>query len=131
MDLSINESKKKYTDNFLISKETALFKKDQVIYKPYQNIKNIYIILSGDIYSTHNDTTSRKNILLKKGSILGLIDLMLNRSYSKLMIAKKPSVLAVIDKKKILDLLKPNCFKSILLKSLAIDIDTNNPNLWS
>ena len=131
MSLSINESKKEYTDSFLISKETALFKKEQVIYKPNQNIKNIYIVLSGDIYSTHNNTTSKKNILLKKGSILGLIDLMLNRSYSKLMIAKKPSVLAVINKKKILDLLKPNCFKSILLKSLAIDVDINNPNLWS
>ena len=131
MSLSINESKKEHTDNFLISKETAIFKKEQVIYKPNQNIKNIYIVLSGDIYSTNNSTTSKKNILLKKGSILGLIDLMLNRSYSKLMIANKPSVLAVINKKKILDLLKPNCFKSILLKSLAIDVDTNNPNLWS
>ena len=131
MDLSVNVSKKEYNDSFLISKETALYKKDQVIYKPNQNIKHIYIVLSGDIYSTHNDTTSEKNILLKKGSILGLIDLMLNRSYSKLMIAKKPSVLAVIDKKKILDLLKTNCFKSILLKSLAIDVDTNSPNLWS
>ena len=131
MDLSINEAKKKHTDNFLISKETALFKKDQVIYKPNQNIENIYIVLSGDIYSIHDDTTSEKNIFLKKGSILGLIDLMLNRSYSKLMIAKKPSVLAVINKKKILNLLKPNCFKSILLKGLAIDVDTNNPNLWS
>ena len=47
------------------------------------------------------------------------------------MIAKKDSVLAIINKNKILDLLKPNCFKSILLKSLAIDVDTNNPNLWS
>ena len=131
MGLSINESKKEYTDNFLISKETALFKKNQVIYEPNQNIENIYIVLSGDIYSTHNNIRSEKNIFLKKGSILGLIDLILNRSYSKLMIAKKPSVLAVINKKKILDLLKPNCFKSILLKSLAIDVDTNNPNLWS
>ena len=131
MGLSINESKKEYTDNFLISKETALFKKNQVIYEPNQNIENIYIVLSGDIYSTHNNIRSEKNIFLKKGSILGLIDLMLNRSYSKLMIAKKPSVLAVINKKKILDLLKPNCFKSILLKSLAIDVDNNNPNLWS
>lgn len=131
MDFSINETDKKYTDNFLISKETALFKKDQVIYKPNQTIKNIYIILSGDIYSAHNNTTSEKNIYLKKGSILGLIDLMLNRSYSKLMIAKKPSVLAIINKKRILGLLKPNCFKSILLKSLAIDVDANNPNLWS
>ena len=131
MVLSTNQSRKEYTDNFLISKETALFKKDQVIYKPNQSIKNIYIVLSGDIYSTNNNITPEKNIFLKKGSILGLIDLMLNRSYSKLMIAKKPSVLAVINKKKILDLLKPNCFKSILLKSLAIDVDTNNPNLWS
>ena len=131
MGLSINESKKEYTDNFLISKETALFKKNQVIYEPNQNIENIYIVLSGDIYSIHDNTTSEKNIFLKKGSILGLIDLMLNRSYSTLMIANKPSVLAVINKKKILDLLKPNCFKSILLKSLAIDVDTNNPNLWS
>ena len=131
MDLSINESKKDYTNNFLVSKETALFKRDQIIYKPNQNIKNIYIVLSGDIYSIHNYTTSEKNIFLKKGSILGLIDLMLNRSYSKLMIAKKPSVLAVINKKKILDLLKPNCFKSILLKSLAIDVDTSSPNVWS
>ena len=131
MGFSINESKKEYADSFLISKETATFKKDQVIYKPNQNIKNIYIILSGDIYSAYNNTASEKNIFLKKGSILGLIDLILNRNYSKLMIAKKTSILAVINKEKILHLLKPNCFKSILLKSLAIDVDTNNPNLWS
>ena len=31
----------------------------------------------------------------------------------------------------LMNLLKPNCFKSILLKSIAIDVDTNNPNLWS
>ena len=89
MSLSFNESKKEYTNNFLISKKTALFKKDQVIYKQNQNIGNIYIILSGNIYSAHNNTASEKNIFLKKGSILGLIDLMLNRNYSKLMIAKK------------------------------------------
>ena len=65
MGLSINISKKEYADNFLVSKETALFKRDQIIYKPNQNIKNIYIVLSGDIYSTHNNTTSEKSILLK------------------------------------------------------------------
>ncbi len=132
MSSSIKEIAKKNIDNFLISKETAIFKKDQVIYKPNQHIENIYIILSGNIYSKYNtDKTSKKNIFLQKGSILGLIDLIIGRKYSKLMVAQNNSVLAVINKNKILDFLKPNCFKSILLKSLAIDVDTTNPDLWS
>mgnify|MGYP006187257919 CR=1 FL=1 len=132
MNLFIKEPKEKSVDNFLISRKTIVFKKNQVIYKANHDIENIYIILSGNIYSVYDKkSTSEKNILLEKGSILGLIDLILDRRYSKFMIAKKDSVLAIINKNKILDLLKPNCFKSILLKSLAIDVDTNNPNLWS
>ena len=59
------------------------------------------------------------------------MDLILDRDYSKTMLAKKTSILALIKKKYFLDFLKPFKYESILLKSLAIDIDTKNKNLWS
>ena len=59
------------------------------------------------------------------------MDFMLNRNYSKTMFAKKTSVLALVKKKYFLDFLKPFKYETILLKSLAIDIDNQNKNLWS
>ena len=59
------------------------------------------------------------------------MDFMLNRNYSKNMLAKKTSVLALIKKSYFLDFLKPFKYESILLKTLAIDIDNQNKNLWS
>ena len=69
--------------------------------------------------------------ILKKGSSLGLMDFILNRDYSKTMLAKKTSVLALIKKKYFIDFLKPFKYESILLKSLAMDIDKQNRNFWS
>ena len=47
------------------------------------------------------------------------------------MFVKKTSVLALVKKKYFLDFLKPFKYETILLKSLAIDIDNQNKNLWS
>ena len=59
------------------------------------------------------------------------MDCMLNRKYSKTMLAKKTSVLALVKKNYFLDFLKPFKYEAILLKTLAMDIDNQNKNLWS
>ena len=59
------------------------------------------------------------------------MDCMLNRNYSKTMLAKKTSVLALVKKNYFLDFLKPFEYEAILLKALAMDIDNLNKNLWS
>ena len=69
-------------DNFLFntSSETKLVKKNTPIYKIDQNIDEIYIILEGQAESlskTHNNS-----LILGKGSVLGLMDTLLNRNYS-------------------------------------------------
>ena len=56
-------------------------------------VKNnfIYIILNGEIESfLEKNKTLNSNLILKKGSSLGLMDFILNRNYSKTMLAKKP-----------------------------------------
>ena len=47
------------------------------------------------------------------------------------MRAKKTSVLALVKKDYFLNFLKPFKYESILLKTLAMDIDNQNKNLWS
>ena len=59
------------------------------------------------------------------------MDVILNRNYSKTMFAKKTSVLALVKKKYFLDFLKSFKYESILLKTLAMDIDNQNKNFWS
>ena len=117
---------------FLESKKTILFKKNEIIYEKGQKLDCIYIILNGLISSVLSENkNSKENVILKKGSSLGLMDLLLNRNYSKYMIAKNTSVLAVIKKEVILKVFDPSDYKSILLKSLAIDVDGKAPNTWS
>ena len=95
-------------------------------------IENIYVILSGLIESVEKKNKKNKDtFLLKKGSTLGLMDLLLNRNYSKLMVAKNTTILAVIKKNTIFNTIKPGDYKSILLKSLAIDVDNKHPSTWS
>ena len=116
----------------LQSKETVIIKKNDVVYYPDQKIENIYVILSGLIESVEKKNKKNKDkFLLKKGSTLGLMDLLLNRNYSKLMVAKNTTILAVIKKNTIFNAIKPGDYKSILLKSLAIDVDNKHPNTWS
>ncbi|MAI02208.1 MAG: cyclic nucleotide-binding domain-containing protein [Rickettsiales bacterium TMED254] len=116
----------------LQSKETVMIKKNDVVYYPDQKIENIYVILSGLIESVEKKNKKNKDkFLLKKGSTLGLMDLLLNRNYSKLMVAKNTTILAVIKKNTIFNTIKPGDYKSILLKSLAIDVDNKHPNTWS
>ncbi len=116
----------------LQSKETVMIKKNDVVYYPDQKIENIYVILSGLIESVEKKNKKNKDkFLLEKGSTLGLMDLLLNRNYSKLMIAKNTTILAVIKKNTIFNAIKPGDYKSILLKSLAIDVDNKHPNTWS
>lgn len=116
----------------LQSKETVMIKKNDVVYYPDQKIENIYVILSGLIESVEKKNKKNKDkFLLEKGSTLGLMDLLLNRNYSKLMVAKNTTILAVIKKNTIFNAIKPGDYKSILLKSLAIDVDNKHPNTWS
>ena len=117
---------------YLKSYETQLYRKGSIIYSKGEKINFIYIILNGEIESfLEKNKTLNSNLILKKGSSLGLMDFILNRNYSKTMLAKKTSVLALVNKNYFLDFLKPFKYEAILLKTLAIDIDNQNKDLWS
>lgn len=117
---------------YLRSYETQLYRKGSIIYSKGEKINFIYIILEGQIESfLEKNKIVNSNLILKKGSSLGLMDFILNRNYSKTMRAKKTSVLALVKRKYFLDFLEPFKYESILLKTLAIDIDNQNKNLWS
>ncbi len=125
-------SKNKLDKPLLNSFETKVFKKNEIIYLKGQKLDKIYIILNGQISSIYEKNKSvKQNIVLKKGSSLGLMDLILNRDYSKSMIAKSSSILAVIYREELSSFLVPESCETILLKSLAIDIDSHNPRVWS
>ena len=120
------------SSTYLKSYETQLYRKGKIIYSKGEKINFIYIILNGEIESfLEKSKTVNTNLILKKGSSLGLMDFLLNRNYSKTMLTKKTSVLALVNKNYFLDFLKPFKYESILLKTLAIDIDNQNKNLWS
>ena len=120
------------SSTYLKSYETQLYRKGRIIYSKGEKINFIYIILNGEIESfLEKNKTSNSNLILKKGSSLGLMDFILNRNYSKTMLAKKTSVLALVNKNYFLDFLKPFKYEAILLKTLAMDIDNQNKNLWS
>ncbi len=117
---------------FLKSEKTLVFRKNETIYNQGEKLENIYIILDGLVNSIRErEKKSKEDLTLNKGSTLGLMDLVLNRNYSKIMIAKKSSILAVINKSSILDIYNTKDFRSVLVKSLALDIDTKHPNMWS
>ena len=117
---------------YLRSYETQLYRKGSIIYSKGEKINFIYIILNGEIESfLEKNKIVNSNLILKKGSSLGLMDFLLNRNYSKTMLAKKTSVLALVKKNYFFDFLKPFKYESILLKTLAMDIDNQNKNLWS
>ena len=117
---------------YLKSYKTRLYKKGNIIYSVGEKVNFIYIILNGEIESfLEKSKTVNSKLILKKGSSLGLMDFILNRNYSKTMLAKKTSVLALVNKNYFLDFLKPFKYESILLKTLAMDIDNQNKNLWS
>ncbi len=117
---------------YLKSYETKLFKKNSLIYKQGEKIDFVYIVLNGEVESIFKKNKKLKeNIILKKGSPLGLMDLILNRDYSKTMLTKKTSVLALIKKNYFSNFLKPLSCETILLKSLAMDIDNQKKNFWS
>ena len=117
---------------YLKSYETQLYRKGSIIYSKGEKINFIYVIINGEIKSfLEKNKALKSNVILKKGSSLGLMDLILNRNYSKTMLVQKTSVLALVEKKYLLDFLKPFKYEAILLKTLAIDIDNQNKNLWS
>ena len=120
------------SSTYLKSYETQLYRKGSIIYSKGERINFIYIVLNGEVESfLEKNKNLASNLILKKGSSLGLMDFILNRNYSKTMFAKKTSVLALIKKKYFLDFLKPFKYEAILLKTLAMDIDNQNKNLWS
>ena len=117
---------------YLKSYETQLYRKGSIIYSKDEKLNFIYIILNGEIESfLEKSKTVNTSLILKKGSSLGLMDFLLNRNYSKTMLAKKTSVLALVNKNYFLEFLKPFKYEAILLKTLAMDIDNQNKNLWS
>lgn len=112
------------------SSNTRLFKKNQVIYEQEQKTSNIFVILDGTVES-FSSNKSKSNFTLQKGSSLGLIDTILERPYSRNIIAKSNVSVAIIDKKIIHNILKENPIAAVLIKSLAIDIDNKFPEVWS
>ena len=121
--------KKDNTSFFLQSRNTKLFEKNTKIYDINEAIEYLYVILDGKVESYNYNKNNK--VILEKGSILGLMDLILNRNYSKFVIAKTKVVLALIKKSTLDSLLEANNFQGILIKSLALDIDANNPKKWS
>ena len=104
---------------YLKSYETQLYKKGSIIYSKGEKINFIYIILDGEIESfLEKNKTLNSNLILKKGSSLGLMDFILNRNYSKTMLAKKTSVLALVNKNYFLFFLR--FFLSFLLLKTKI-----------
>ena len=112
------------------SKQTKLFKKNQIIYNQNDNVENIYWILDG-IVNSINTNKIKENFTLEKGNSLGLIDLILRRPFSRKMVAKSTVSLAVLEKEKIEKILNKNKLTAVLIRSLAINIDNNYPNTWS
>ena len=112
------------------SSQTRLFKKNQIIYKEKEAIENIFIILDG-LVESYSSRSLRDKFILHKGSSLGLIDIILGRSFSRSMKAKSIVSLAVVDQKNLKNILESNAVAGVLIKSLAIDIDNKFPYIWS
>ena len=94
-------------------------------------IKKVFIVLDGIVESTKSNNAKQSQLKLESGSSLGLIDVILDRPFSRNMKAKSTVSLAVISKNHIKNLLKINAFTGALIKSLVIDIDNKYPNTWS
>ena len=118
-------------DNFLLNKssKTLLFKNKETIYKVNDKINALYIILTGKVSSIGDNKNN--TLILQKGSVLGLMDTIIGRHYSKDMIAMSTVSLAVVNKNTIDSFLQNNIFQGSLIKSLALDIDINRPGIWS
>ena len=80
------------------SKETKLFKKNEIIYKEKDEISKIFIVLDGIVESTKSSNHKQSQLQLQKGSSLGLMDVILDRPFSRNMKAKSTVSLAVISK---------------------------------
>ncbi len=117
--------------NIFSSERNKLFRKNEFIYKEKDKVSDIFIILDGTVESKTSNDIKDSQLNLQKGSSLGLIDAILDRPYSRNMIAKSSVSVAVIEKKMIKNLLASNSFSGALIKSLVIDIDNKYPNTWS
>ncbi len=116
---------------FTSSNKTKFYNKNENIYKLNNEISELFIILDGKVESYLEKDIKNSIKILEKGSVLGLMDIILNRKYSKNMKAKSKVSLAVIDKLKVEQKLLANPFQFSLIKSLAIDVDKDKPNIWS
>jgi len=131
MELEKYKSDSQVNFFFTNSHQTRLFNKRDLIYKVGDKISELYVILDGEVESLINKKSKGTIKTLKKGSVLGLMDTILNREYSKNMVAKSKVSLAIIDKKRFVEKLHSNPFQFSLIKSLAIDVDIEKPNIWS
>ena len=131
--MDIKKIQKKNKDKFFFanSDKTKCFKKNEIIYEVNDKISQLYIILGGEVLSRKTQQNKKNFRTHKKGSVLGLMDTILNRNYSQKMIAKSKVSLALIDKKEVESVLHSNPFQFSLIKSLAIDVDKERPDTWS
>ena len=78
---------------------------ESIVNMNYDELLELYDSSSQNIIKSRIETLSTKNkttnsnLILKKGGSLGLMDFILNRNYSKTMLTKKTSVLALVKKK--------------------------------
>ena len=117
------------------SLNTKILKKGDILYDQGENAKISYMILEGAVESVSILKENRESAeirLLKKGQILGLIDIILESTYSRTMRAKTNCIFAEIEKDDIKNILKKESLvASIILKSLAITIENHCPGYWS
>ena len=136
-DLNISEHNNCNNDNIhsFTSLNTKILLKDYKLYEYGESAKMSYMILEGEVESVSilkENQESSESRTLKKGEILGLIDIILERTYSRSVRAKTNCIFAEIEKDDIINILKKESLvASIILKSLAITIENHCPGYWS
>ena len=116
------------------SYNTIRYKSGEKIYSINDDSVSSYIILQGEVETKGYE--KQKSLIpirtYKKGDVVGLVDMVIDRKYSKTALTKSACVLAVISKEQInTSLNQVNSISSILFKGLVISLDTNNPGVWS
>ena len=123
-----------FGESFTSPYNTKKYKSGERIYNINSNSNNAYIILHGEVETKgtkNNDSLTSKRIF-KKGAVIGLVDMIIDRNYSRTALTKTTTILAIISKEQTHNTFsKQNDISSLLLKGLVISIDNNNPGYWS